>query len=56
MFYQSEHGKPLVGGKIARKPREAFDLIDSVPVYRALLRLMLLRMKKSRKLEVSLSY
>ncbi len=31
MYYQSEHGKPLVGGKTARTPREAFEFIDSVP-------------------------
>ena len=31
MFYQLAHGKPLVNGKIARPPREAFVLRDSIP-------------------------
>ena len=30
MFYQITHGKPLVEGKVARPPREAFSFIDSV--------------------------
>jgi hypothetical protein len=29
MFYQITHGKPLVEGRVARLPREAFDFIDN---------------------------
>jgi hypothetical protein len=36
MFYQITHGKPLVEGRIARLPREAFAFIDSVPVLQGL--------------------
>jgi len=31
MFYQTTHGKPLVEGRIARPPREAFAFLDSTP-------------------------
>jgi hypothetical protein len=31
MFYQITHGKPLVEGRIARVPREAFAFLDSTP-------------------------
>jgi len=36
MYYSTIHGKALVGGRVARLPRSAFDLIDSVPVLRGL--------------------
>jgi hypothetical protein len=36
MFYQITHGKPLVEGKVARPPREAFSFIDSVAFLSAL--------------------
>ena len=32
MFYQITHGKPLVEGRVARLPREAFAFMDSVPL------------------------
>ncbi len=36
MFYQITHGKPLVEGRVARLPREAFAFIDSVPLLKEL--------------------
>lgn len=36
MFYQVTHRKPLVEGKIARPPREAFDFVKSSPLLRQL--------------------
>ncbi len=36
MFYQITHGKPLVEGRVARLPREAFAFVDSVPVLQEL--------------------
>ena len=35
MHYQFEHGKALVGGKVARPPDEAFVFIESVPLLQA---------------------
>jgi hypothetical protein len=36
MFYQTTHGKPLVEGRIARPPREAFVFLDSTPFLKRL--------------------
>jgi hypothetical protein len=36
MFYQITHGKPLVEGRVARLPREAFALLDSTPFLKEL--------------------
>jgi len=36
MFYQITHGKPLVEGRIARLPREAFSFLDSTAFLRRL--------------------
>jgi len=36
MFYQITHGKPLVEGRIARPPREAFAFLDSTPFLKRL--------------------
>jgi hypothetical protein len=38
MFYQIMHGKPLVEGRVARLPREAFTFMDSSPFLWALRR------------------
>ncbi|UCG23084.1 MAG: glycosyltransferase family 39 protein [Chloroflexota bacterium] len=35
MHYQFEHGKALVGGKVARPPAEAFAFIESLPLLQA---------------------
>jgi hypothetical protein len=32
MYYQTVHGKPIVGGHVSRPPREAFAFINSVPM------------------------
>jgi hypothetical protein len=32
MYYQSVHGKPLVGGHVSRPPRETFAFINQVPM------------------------
>jgi hypothetical protein len=36
MFYQITHGKPLVEGRVARLPREAFAFIDNIPLLQGL--------------------
>ncbi len=36
MFYQITHGKPLVEGRVARLPREAFTFMDSSPFLQGL--------------------
>lgn len=36
MLYQTQHGKPIVGGHVSRLPREAFDFLDSTPFLRRL--------------------
>ena len=36
MYYATIHGKALVGGRVARLPRSAYDFIDSVALLRGL--------------------
>jgi hypothetical protein len=36
MFYQTTHGKPLVGGRVSRLPREAFAFLDTTPFLKRL--------------------